>query len=181
MYCLRYFIDRKYLSIAFSYEEHDDREQWGFFFTAWVFDISVRPIFICHTAVIWTAFLRCQNFVFLCTSFPRFSYNSDISETDEAFIYPNLDAPGFLNFVAFVWGDAFLAVANRFRIAFLILKDIFRMTTLSITRKIGSLRIGGWFTNLLKVIISNERKSDRSFSRCNNPKKENATLCHRSL
>ena len=65
-------------------------------------------------------------FRFLCTTFPNFSYDSDVYETDESCIYPNLDAPGFANFIAFFYGALrFLAIANRFRIAFLVVKDIF--------------------------------------------------------
>ena len=60
-----WFVGQRYLSIAFAYENASEREApWPL--TVWIFDISVRPIFIIRIAAVWRDFPKCQDFVFLC-------------------------------------------------------------------------------------------------------------------
>ena len=54
--------------------------------TAWISGVSIRPIFVIHIAAVWKGFLRCGNFVFLCTSSPEFRYSSDIFERGVAYL-----------------------------------------------------------------------------------------------
>ena len=96
------FVDLRYFSITFAYESVTASEAvWSL--SVWIRDILARPLCVIHIAVAWRAILRCENFVFLCTSFPDFSYRSDILETGEDFEYPLRNAPPFTDFVAFLW------------------------------------------------------------------------------
>ena len=102
-----WFVDTRYFSVAVTYESFDDFEA-GRHLSVWILDISVRPIFTIHIAVVWNCFLRCENFAILCTSFPDFAYRSDILETDESCEYPLYNAPPFSDFAAFIWKSVVL-------------------------------------------------------------------------
>ena len=89
---IRWFlIDRRYLSISVKLEfSAIDAPVEAF--TAYILDITLRPLFAFHVASIWTAPFRCLHFTILLTSFESFTFNSDILETDEENVYP---APGY--------------------------------------------------------------------------------------
>ena len=111
-----WFIDTRYFSLSFTYESANDLEL-GRSLVVWILDISVRPLFIIHIAVAWAAFLRCANFVFLCTPFPDFSYKSDIFETDESCIYPLSNAPPFSDFARFLWKSSIFRFIRAVKMA----------------------------------------------------------------
>ena len=108
---LRWFlVDWRYLSISFKHEGPDIEDQDPQH--CWIFDLTLRPIFTLHIASVWNGFPRCINFVILCTSFPGFSYQSDILETDESCIYP-FPGPSALTFALYIWDIIATFLANQ--------------------------------------------------------------------
>ena len=93
-------VDWRYFSVSLTHEGPDIEDQDPQH--CWIFDLTPRPIFTLHIASVRGGFPRCVNFVFLCTSFPGFSYQSDILETDETCFYPP-EGPSALTFALYCW------------------------------------------------------------------------------
>ena len=97
-----FLIDYRYLSISFTVDwPNADLPVEPF--TGYSLDISPMPLFIIHIVSLWTGPFRCWHFAFLCTSFPNFTFNSDILETDETCIYPAPGFPGLPNLLDAIW------------------------------------------------------------------------------
>ena len=107
---IRWFIiDQRYLSISIKVE-YSALDAPVEAFTAYIFDVTLRPLFALHIASVWTAPFRCLHFCFLLTSFESFSLNSDLLETDEDCIYPSPDYPGLPQLLERIWRILFFYV-----------------------------------------------------------------------
>ena len=106
-----WIIDQRYLSISITYQESDIEQPNQI--SAWIFDLSLRPLFSIHIASTWRSLIRCENFTILATSFQSFGYTSDIYETDETRIYPLPNAPSAGHFLAFIWKILILGILKQ--------------------------------------------------------------------
>ena len=103
-----FLIDFRYLSVSVKIE-YSAPDAPVEAFTAYILDITLRPLFALHIASVWTAPFRCLHFCFLLTSFESFSFNSDLLETDEECIYPSPGYPGLDHLLATIWREIFFA------------------------------------------------------------------------
>ena len=105
----RYFL----ISIIYVLSEVERRAQ----VTAWVSDLSLRPIFAVRIASVRGGLLKCENFVAICTSVPNPHYDTDISDTDEWRTYPLPNDPPWLDFIAFLRTSLIMGLKgnSRFR------------------------------------------------------------------
>ena len=91
-----FLLNRRYLSISVTISGPDVESQESN--VVLIADISIRPLFAWHCASIWSAPVRCGNFVILRTSFARFEFHSDHFETDEIHTFPEPAPTPLLDF-----------------------------------------------------------------------------------
>ena len=73
-------------------------------------DVSFRPLFAWHCASIWSGLFRCENFVFLWTTFARFDFLSDhLDVYDDLTLDPS--PTRFLDFADELWCQCARAAA----------------------------------------------------------------------
>ena len=106
-----WIIDLRYLSISVTYQESDIEQPNHI--SAWIFDVSIRPLCTLHIASTWQSLCKCENFTFLCTTFQTLNYASDIYETDETCVYPLSNAPSGGDFLAFLWKAFALGICRQ--------------------------------------------------------------------